>query len=199
MKILFLSLGLFSLSGQDYTFGTTVVSSSGFQGEIYLLKPETDRLPNFKRMKAVGAIYTNRLNVPPRDFTRGFPGVTDRFEWFAIDYTARFWIEEPGLYRFRLLSDDGSRLEVDGKLLVDNDALHPPLAIDGSAELSRGVHRIRVAYFQGPRQDVALVLSVQRPGGVDWEIFDTGNFSPPSDPALWTPGNISKIKRGANW
>ena len=29
------------------TFGTTVVSSSGFRGEIYFLKPETWKLPNF--------------------------------------------------------------------------------------------------------------------------------------------------------
>jgi hypothetical protein len=37
-------------------------------------------------MKPVGTIHTSSLNIPPRIFTDGFPGVTDRFEWFAIDY-----------------------------------------------------------------------------------------------------------------
>jgi hypothetical protein len=199
MRFMLLLLAVVPVPAQDYTFGTTVASSSGFQGNLYLLKPHTELLPNFKRMKPAGVIYTTRLNIPFRDFTRGFPGVTDRFEWFAIDYTARFWIEDPGPYRFRLLSDDGSRLEINGKLIIDNDGLHPAGAVDGTAEFSRGVHTIRVSYFQGPRQYVALVLRVSRPGRDEWEIFDTSSFSPPPDPALWIPGRISKIKRGSNW
>src|SRR5260370_27974768 len=42
----------------------------------------------------------------PQDFLIGFPGITRRFEWFAVDYSGKFWIETPGLYRFRLVSDD---------------------------------------------------------------------------------------------
>ncbi len=44
----------------------------------------------------------------------GFPGLTDRFEWFAMDYSGKFWIDRTGLYRFRLVSDDGAMLYVDG-------------------------------------------------------------------------------------
>ena len=47
-------------------------------------------------MKPVGTIYTNSLNVSPQRFDESFPGITDRFEWFAIDYTGKFWIEQPG-------------------------------------------------------------------------------------------------------
>jgi hypothetical protein len=98
-----------------YTFGTTVVATTGFRGEIYFIKPGSRKLPDFSKLKPVGVIYTPYLCVPPRSFDQGFPGVTDRFEWFAIDYTARFWISEPGTYRFRLASDDGSILYIDGK------------------------------------------------------------------------------------
>lgn len=83
------------------TFGVTVVDNTGLEGKIYLLKRNTQRLPNFKRMKPKGSIYATALNVPPRHFLDGFPGITDRFEWFAIDYTGRFWIERPGPYAFR--------------------------------------------------------------------------------------------------
>lgn len=92
------------------TFGTTVVIPSGLQGSIYNLPKNAAKLPAFERLKPVGTIYTSSLNVPTLEFTEGFPGVTKRFEWFAIDYRGRFWIAKPGLYRFLLTSDDGSRL-----------------------------------------------------------------------------------------
>ena len=180
-------------------FGTTVASSSGLRGNIYFLKPVQEELPNFKQMRPAGAIYTTSLRVSPRDFQQGFPGITDRFEWFAIDYIGRFWVDQPGIYRFRLLSDDGSKLYVNDKLLIDNDGLHQPEAIDGSAHFSRGVYRLRVSYFQGPRQYVALVLSVARPGGEAWKIFDTNDFQPPPDPREWLPGTLRDIKRGSNY
>ena len=70
-------------------------------------------------------IFTASLNVPPQDLKAGFPGVTDRFEWFAIDYAGRFWIDRPGMYTFVLTSDDGARLYLDDQLIIDNDRQHP--------------------------------------------------------------------------
>ena len=78
-------------------------------------------------------------------------------------------MDRPGIYRFRLPSDDGSKLYMDDKPLFDNDGTHSPLEIEGSAHFSRGVHSIRVSYFQGPRHQVALVLSVARPDSGDWK------------------------------
>jgi hypothetical protein len=82
----------------EYTFGTTVVSTSGLQGRICYLSDKTKKLPALEKQKTVGMIYTNRLNVWPQDFSEGFPGITDRFEWFGIDYTGRFWVEEAGRF-----------------------------------------------------------------------------------------------------
>src|SRR5689334_293453 len=72
------------------TFGSTVVIPSGLRGLIYHLPPGVGSLPDFGTLWPVGAIYTTHLNVPPQDFSVGFPGVTNRFEWFAIDYSGRF-------------------------------------------------------------------------------------------------------------
>jgi hypothetical protein len=195
-------LSLFAAAAQepsDVMFGTTVVGSSDLRGDIYLLKPETELLPGFKRMKPVGTIYTNTLQVTPRSFVQGFPGVTGQFEWFAIRYTGRFWIETAGHYQFRVLSDDGSKLWIDGELLVDNDGTHPPASIDGSATLSRGVHELRLDYFQGPRSHLALVLSIAGPGDGIFRPFDTRKHLPPVDRAEWIKGTIRDRKRGANW
>jgi hypothetical protein len=167
-----------------YTFGTTVAANSGFRGDIYLLKPQTAKLPNFAKLKPVGSIYTPYLCVPLRSFDEGFPGVTDRFEWFAIDYTGRFWVSREGIYRFALTSDDGSDLFIDGKKVIDNDRTHAETRVAGAAKLTTGVHRIRVSYFQGPRYHVALVLEVQGPGEYEFRVFHADDFRPPAD-ATW--------------
>jgi hypothetical protein len=90
------------------TFGTTVYSNSGFTGQVYHVPPGTPNLPKFSKLESKGTIYTTSLNVPTRNFREGFPGVTQRWEWFAIDYTAKFWIDSTALYRFSLTADDAA-------------------------------------------------------------------------------------------
>jgi hypothetical protein len=165
----------------EFTFGTTVVSSTGLRGQIYFLRDDTEKLPKLEKMKPKGTIYATFLNVPSRSFLDGFPGVTKRFEWFAIDYSGVFWIEKPGLYHFALQSDDGSKLYIDGKLVIDNDGIHAAVTRTGAVELGRGRHAIRVSYFQGPRDQVALVLAVAGPGEDHWRVFNTDQFLPPAE------------------
>jgi hypothetical protein len=172
------------------TFGTTVVVPGGLLGKVYHLRPSAKALPDFQALNPLGAIYTSTLNVTPRDFREGFPGVTNRYEWFAIDYSGRFWIEKPGLYRFELTSDDGSRLYIDDRMVLDNDGVHPPETRLAVLTLEGGIHRIRVSYFQGPRFQVALVLRVAGPSE-EWRVFSTDEFKPPSDPATWVYPEIT--------
>ena len=160
-------------------FGTTVVVPDGLRGQIYFLHEDTEVLPNFRKMKPKGTIYTTSLNVPAQNFELGFPGVTKRVEWFAIVYTGKFWVRDAGEYYFNLMSDDGSRLWIDGKLVVNNDGIHPPRESLGRVELGQGVHRLEVAYFQGPRASVALVMKVASPGK-GWRIFQVDEFRPPA-------------------
>jgi hypothetical protein len=161
------------------TFGITVVIPSGLHGDVYFIPPDSTRLPNFQRLRSLGTIYTTALNIPPQDFQQGFPGMPMRFEWFAIDYTGRFWIDHPGEYVFSLMSDDGSRLYIDDREIIDNDGLHSPMERLGSVDLTGGVHSIRVSYFQGPRFQVALVLQVAPPRE-RLRIFSTEEFKPPT-------------------
>ncbi len=148
----------------EVTFGTTVVIPAGLSGTVYHIPPGSTRLPNFAKLKSKGTIYASSLNVHRCTTSRlDFQGVTRRFEWFAIDYNGRFWIETPGEYRFSLYSDEGANLWIDGQLTVDNDGVHPAKQSTGAVDLSRGVHRIRVAYFQGPRFQVALILKRRAP------------------------------------
>jgi len=165
-------------------FGTTVVIPSGLRGDIYYLSRNTQTLADLAALHPEGSIYTTSLNVRPQDFLIGFPGITRRFEWFAIDYSGKFWIETPGLYRFRLVSDDGAMLYIDGQLIADNDGVHSTTVRLGSIRLAGGNHTIRVPYFQGPGNTVALMLEVAGPGEQP-RIFSTDEFKPPANPEEW--------------
>jgi hypothetical protein len=165
-------------------FGTTVVIPSGLKGDIYHLPNSTQSVHEIDRLTPQGSIYTTSLNVPPQDFQLGFPGVTKRYEWFAINYSGKFWIEHPGLFRFRLTSDDGAMLYIDGQLVADNDGVHSTEVRLGSIRLVGGMHTIRVPYFQGPATTVALMLEIAGPGEQP-RIFSTEEFRPPSNPEDW--------------
>jgi hypothetical protein len=184
--LLFLLAGAVLAAGQEQpvSFGTTVVVPGGLEGVIYHIPRNSKAIPDLRRIKPQGKIYVSTLNIPLRDFTEGFPGVTKRQEWFAIEYTGRFWIEKPGPYRFALTSDDGSRLYIDDQTVVDNDGVHPVATKSGSVELSGGIHTIRVQYFQGPRLQVALVLEIAS-ADEELRVFSTDEFKPPANPEDW--------------
>lgn len=195
--LLFLLASATLATGQEQpavTFGTTIVVPGGLQGVVYHISKRSKVIPDLSKIKPRGKIYASALNIPLRDFTEGFPGVTKRQEWFAIDYTGRFWIEKPGLYRFALTSDDGSRLDIDDQTVVDNDGIHPALTKSGSMELAGGIHTIRVQYFQGPRLQVALVLEIAGPGE-EMRVFSTDEFKPPANPEDWKfPGKPTSAR-----
>ncbi len=176
------------------TFGTTVVIAGGLRGSVYSIAKDTTVLPDFKsdQVQRVGEVWTNELNIQPRHWSSGFPGLTQRFEWFAIDYNGRFWIAQPGRYVFALLSDDGSRLYLDDTPVIDNDCQHSPDLRVAAVQLEGGVHRIRVAYFQGPRDCLALVLAVAGPDQ-QWKVFDLREFRPPSNPDEWHFPNAGSL------
>jgi PA14 domain-containing protein len=130
-------------------------------GEVYFLDSKTERLPDFSKMTAVQTIRVKGLNVTARDYLEGFPGVKNRFEYFGIDFAGTITVRKQGKYVFVLTSDDGSKLFIDGEMLIDNDGLHLTLQPqEGEIDLDPGIHRIRVPYFQGPRSSLALVLEV---------------------------------------
>ena len=66
---------------------------------------------------------------------------------FAVRFSAEITLKEDDSYQFYLSSVDGSRLWVDGKLLVDNDGVHDLNEQSNSVYLTKGEHLIIVEYF----------------------------------------------------
>ncbi|MCX6555850.1 MAG: OmpA family protein [Candidatus Aminicenantes bacterium] len=167
-----------ALPADDANFGKKDPGLLNLKGSIYFLPAETYEMPaDIETQKPQGVIYAEKLDIPVRDFSEGFPGVTDRFEWFGLIYTGVFEISKAGVYKWRIESDDGSRLWVDGKEIINNDGGHPMQSGEAEQELSQGRHAIKVWYFQGPATEVGLQLFITVPGAESEKIFSLADFS----------------------
>ena len=169
------------LIGDIRTFGAATPSENAFCGDVYELPIGATSVDEFGEVDPVASLYTNTLNVPDQNITRmgGIPGITHSSLWFGIDYYGKFYVTKPGEYLFELQSDDGSRLEVDNRLLIDLDGVHPVAKQTTTTTLSAGWHSIHVPYFQGPPTSLALVLNIQPPGET-MRPFNLNEFVPPA-------------------
>jgi hypothetical protein len=136
-----------------------------FRGQVCFIEPGTKALRQLGMCNVQGEFFTDVFNVTPRSFTAGFPGVSERTEWFAILYTGSLTVTDAGDYRFRVNSDDGAILRIDGDVVVDNDGQHGPQSVGAIAHLEPGRHQLELRYFQGPRTTVALQVFVTSPDG----------------------------------
>ena len=69
---------------------------------------------------------------------------------------------ESGRYRFSTTSDDGSRLYINYKLVVDNDGVHAAQTRTGIVPLTKAWHKITITFFENWGQ-ASLVVKVQQP------------------------------------
>ncbi len=132
-------------------------------------------LPNFAALTPVASGSSSTIGV----------GVTTRVDNFGLVFTNTLQVATPGLYEFYTNSDDGSKLYIDGVVVVDNDGLHAPRVVQGSRQLAAGSHTLRVEFFE-------------RTGGQILEVgYRTGNpaFEPiPANGQLaYTSANESEF------
>ncbi|MBU4580690.1 DUF11 domain-containing protein [Patescibacteria group bacterium] len=84
--------------------------------------------------------------------------------WWSGDWKGYINIVEQGTYRFRLESDDGSWLYIDGAMLINNGGDHSPRALEKDLELEKGYHSILVKYFESYGGEAVLKLEWKPPG-----------------------------------
>ena len=67
--------------------------------------------------------------------------MTDRFEWFWVDYRGSIYVPKAGEYLFSLGSDDGSKLYIDDQVVIDFDRVHGYGEKDGKVTVTQGTTR----------------------------------------------------------
>ena len=124
--------------------------------------------------------YFERLFVTTDDLDITKPissGTTDQFSiknaQKATYFGFRFWgyikVPKEAIYDFFLKSNDGSRLLIDNRELIENDANHAAVEEPGRVALKAGLHKIEVKYMQCGGGKV-LVVSWAGPGIEKHEI-----------------------------
>jgi mono/diheme cytochrome c family protein len=122
--------------------------------------------------------YPGHLSADARDRIRhASSGVTDKFglgerereDFYAFLFDGYLSVPADGEYTFYTLSDDGSRLYLNGELVVNNDGEHGETEKSGKITLTRGDHAIRVTFFENAGGE-ALRVSWQGPGFRKQEI-----------------------------
>jgi hypothetical protein len=113
-------------------------------------------LPDFKSMEPLRTGHCHEFNlaeIPNRGAN-----------WALVLY-----IDTAGAYKFYTSSDDGSKLYMDGAVLVNNDGSHGAKWHAGDISLSKGWHALKCTYFNGSG---GMILNVYYKGpGITKQII----------------------------
>jgi hypothetical protein len=82
---------------------------------------------------------------------------------FYVRWTGVLHVEKAGVHTLFSASDDGSRITIDGKLVVNNGGVHPMQEKAGQVDLSAGDHDLRIEFFQGGGE-AGIKVAWQPPG-----------------------------------
>jgi hypothetical protein len=134
---------------------------------LFALKP--DQTPNYEKVLA-------NINLIDAE---SFGGLAENFR---ANVTAIIRVTKPGFYTFRLTADDGAKLSISDRTIINHDGKHtadPPK--EGGAELAVGDHPLTVVYFQAADQ-MRLKIEWKRPGERKFSLM--GGEDVLSDPGL---------------
>lgn len=129
----------------------------GFQELNYkLYLGDWNKLPDFSTLKPhrEGPVPDKKLDIKLEGMS----------EHFGVQWEGKVEVKADGFYVFTLASDDGSRLYVDGKAIIDNDGIHASSDLRaGRAKLTAGSHTVRLDYFeQSGQEEVYLAWAGQK-------------------------------------
>jgi hypothetical protein len=158
--------------------------------DVYRLNVGTQSVSEMRRRKPVKRVCLAQLNITPRSFREGFPGMGSTNEWFGMDIRFTVNIAETATWELMLLADDGAVLSIDDENVIDNDGIHAPTPVATTVKLEKGLRNFRVRYFQGPGPDLALMLAWKKPGATDYGYLPLSLIGRP--PASMLPPIQSK-------
>jgi len=111
-----------------------------------------EMLPEFEKLKPIASGQVAGFDL----------SVARRINNMAMRFEGYLRIDHEDDYRLHLMSDDGSKLFLDDKLLVNNDGIHPPTTLTGSTHLTPGMHKLVATVFNSGG-GVELELEIEGP------------------------------------
>lgn len=112
-----------------------------------------DKLPDFSKLQPKATGEVEKIDISPKK----------RGDYFGLRFEGALVIDTAGEYTFHIGSDDGSRLTIDGQVVVDNDGVHPHTVKSGKMKLTKGRHLIVADVFEHAGQE-SLKVEYEGPG-----------------------------------
>jgi mono/diheme cytochrome c family protein len=125
---------------------------SGLAYEYY--EKQLPELPEFDRLTPDAAGTTEAITL----------ALAKRKNDFALRFRGVLTVPKDGDYKFYTTSDDGTRLLIDEKVVVENGGIHPAQERSAPVRLSAGDHTFTLLYFDGGGQ-TSLKVEWKPPGG----------------------------------
>lgn len=117
-------------------------TASGFTELHYrYYEGEWTRMPDFERLEpaAEGRAPGDMITLDPRQ----------QDDHFGFVFEGKLQARESGEHFFMIRSDDGSKLYINGEMVIDNDGLHGDGEIKiAEIHLDEGLHDVRVEFFE---------------------------------------------------
>lgn len=139
-------------------------------GIVNGLKAEYFSNPNFMG-EPVYSEYILRLDI---NWEANAPFITVPRNYFSVIIEGFIFTPIEGDYTFRLSSDDGSRLYIDGFLVI-NGTSSLPIRIENSTYLTKGYHKIRIEYTEY-LGNAAIKLEWKMPHRKMYEVIPPENL-----------------------
>jgi hypothetical protein len=118
-----------------------------------------NKLPDFTTLKPARTGIVRKVDL---SFAK-----TEKF--FGLVFDGYLDVPATGVYQLYLSSDDGGRIQLDNKLLIDYDGIHGAGEMSAPAALEKGMHPFRLTYFQR-EGGLGLKVSWEGPGIPKQEI-----------------------------
>jgi putative heme-binding domain-containing protein len=128
----------------------------GLKVDYYEAKPGTAAIEAVEKLKLKSSGTADEISLK-------VPLIKKHGDAFVLRFTGSLTVPRDGTYVFYTVSDDGSRLYLDGKLVVNNDGLHGMAEKKATVPLSAGDHALVVTYFNNSG-DEGLELTWEGPG-----------------------------------
>ena len=121
-------------------FGNTSTTHSGLRKLNYkMYRGDWLAMPDFSKIKPSGSgrLAGNMITIHPHNALAGY----------ALVFKGDIFVPAKGAYQFYLGSDDGARLFIDSKPIIDNDGRHGLRYRSGQVALTPGRHEFCLEYF----------------------------------------------------
>jgi hexosaminidase len=128
-------------------------SKKGIRYQFFVFEQPIDTVGTLEELQPETGGTMTHITFPDKEYP----------EYFGLIFNGSVKISKEGVYTFRVTSNDGSRLYLDNRLIVNNDGWHGARERYGQIALQAGLHPLQVYYFQAGGGK-ALQIFIEGPG-----------------------------------